>query len=288
MSRPRKAARSDGVVGPRRRGTRKNWLAISLPDLTDELEQARRRSAAADEPVRAEGPTADAESPMIRTLRRLDSVIHDFIACLDQVHHHASVDLTGSGNVARFLSILESVPPAGGPLLGPPVLCGISPPIGLESVLSFLGSLHKTGILRVRSEGTTFMISVVRGDVVHAVSHPRPEAELLGSILVERSAIDRETLTRFLETHGASAGRLGEALNRQELLSTEELRAALEVQLQRLFDRLLAARTSEWCFHEGEATLSYIHLRVNATGVLLESARKRDEDGVDGSAGRAS
>jgi hypothetical protein len=256
-------------------------MAISLSDVTDARDDARRPRRATDEAtLRAEKPPEHAESPMIRTLRRLDSVIHDFIACLDQVHLHASVDLTGSANVARFLSILESVPPAGGPLLGPPVLCGISPPIGLESVFGFLGSLHKTGILRIRTEETTFMISVVRGDVVHAVSHPRPEAELLGSILVERNAIDRDTLTRFLDTHGSSAGRLGEALNRQELISTEALRAALEVQLQRLFDRLLAARTSEGCFHEGEATLSYIHLRVNATGVLLECARKRDESDV--------
>ena len=278
MSRPQKSPRKNGAAAQRRRGTRKNWMAISLSELTDGRDDARRPRGATDEAaLRAEKPPEHAESPMIRTLRRLDSVIHDFIACLDQVHHHAAVDLTGSANVARFLSILESVPPAGGPLLGPPVLCGISPPIGLEGVFGFLGSLHKTGILRVRTEETTFMISVVRGDVVHAVSHPRPEAELLGSILVERNAIDRDTLTRFLDTHGSSAGRLGEALNRQELISTEALREALEVQLQRLFDRLLAARTSEWCFHEGEATLSYIHLRVNATGVLLECARKRDE-----------
>jgi len=157
------------------------------------------------------------------------------------------------------------------------VLCGTSPPIGLESVLAFLGSLRKTGILRILADGTTFMISIVRGDVVHGVSHPRPEAELLGNILVRREAIDVYRLRSFFDQCGSSPRRIGEALNRQELSATDDLREALEIQLQLLFDRLLAASSSEWCFHEGEAMLSYVTLRMNTTTVLLESARKRDE-----------
>ena len=207
-------------------------------------------------------------------------MVHDFLASLGQVPPGAPQDGTGSAHTARFMRILEYAPPTGGPLLGPPVFCGTSPSVGLESVFSFLGTLRKTGILRVCAGQTTFMISVVNGDVVHGVSQPRPEGELLGKILVERGAIDAYALSSFLEKWGSSAPRLGEALNREELVSTADLREALEIQLQQLFDRLLAARASEWCFHEGEATLSYIRLRMNATSVLLQSARVRDERGA--------
>jgi hypothetical protein len=153
----------------------------------------------------------------------------------------------------------------------------MSPPVHLESVFGFLGSMRKTGILRLLAEGVTFRISVVRGDVVHGVSSWRPEEELLGNILVDRRAIDGYELDTFFSKCGSSACKIGEALNRQELVKTEALREALEIQLQKLFDRLLAASATEWCFHEGEATLSYVKLRVNPTRVLLESARKRDE-----------
>lgn len=214
---------------------------------------------------------------MIENLKRLDSVIHDFLACLDQMNLRNPADGTGSEQVARFMRILDYAPSNSGPLLGPPVLCGVSPPMALESLFGFLGSLHKTGILRIRADDTIFMISIVKGDVVHGVCHPRPETELLGNILVSRGAIDADRLSRFFALCGSSACKIGEALNRQELVTTDELREALEFQLQLLFDRLLAARASEWCFHEGEATLSYIHMRMNATSVLLEIARKRDE-----------
>lgn len=259
------------------------WKTIPLSEVISERRRQRGpRPGAADDPSNAPqgvGPGETAPA-MIENLKRLDSVIHDFLACLDQVDIRAPLEGTGSENIARFLRILEYAPPTGGPLLGPPVLCGMSPPMGLESLFGFLGSLHKTGILRIQADETTFMISVVRGYVVHGLCHPRPEAELLGNILAGRKAIDADRLERFFSQCGSSASKIGEALNRQELVSTAELREALEIQLQLLFDRLLAARASEWCFHEGEATLSYIHLRMNATSVLLESARKRDEENV--------
>ncbi len=145
-------------------------------------------------------------------------------------------------------------------------------------MFGFLGTLRKTGILRLQADGVTFMISVVEGDVVHGVSSKRPAEELLGNILVERGAVDRLALERFFTRCGSSACTIGEAINREELVKTEALREALEIQLQRLFDRLLAARAAEWCFHEGEAKLAYITLRMNPTRVLLENARKRDEE----------
>jgi hypothetical protein len=209
---------------------------------------------------------------------RLDHVVHDFMACLDP-GSNCGVELgPGPESVERMTRILEYTP--GGDssaVLGPPVLCGMSPSMGVESLLGFLGMLKKTGMLRVRAGGTTYMISVVRGDVVNGTSDPRPEEELLGNLLVARGAIGRTRLERFLRDRASSACRLGEALTEQELVTTDELRGALEQQLQQMFDRMLAAESATWCFYEGEAVLSYIHVRMNVTSVLLESARKHDE-----------
>ena len=275
-SRSRGHGRSDeGRAGPRR-----HLEPIPLSEL---LSDAPRPRSAAEGPQASSSSGGPGQAPcdpaasLAESLKRLDSVVHDFLGSLGQVPLRTPMVGAGSEHTARFMRILESAPSTGGPLLGPPVFCGTSPAVGLESVFSFLGTLRKTGILRVRTSETTFMISVVNGDVVHGVSHPRPEGELLGNILVARGAIDAYALSRFLEKWGSSAPRLGEALNREELVTTADLREAMEIQMQLLFDRLLGARTSEWCFHEGEVTLSYIRLRMNATSVLLQSARLRDE-----------
>ena len=222
-------------------------------------------------------------SNRVGNLERLDHVVHDFMACL-QEGLRVPLEGAGSENVVRFLRILVHASPAQGPVLGAPVLCGMSPPIGIESLLGFLASLRKTGVLRVRTEETTFMISVVRGDVVHGVCDPRPEPELLGNILVARGAVRPEALRRFFERCGSSPSKIVEGLNREELVSTEDLQAAMGQQVQQLFDRLLAARSAEWCFHEGEATLSFVNMRVNINRVLLESARKHDEEQAQGPA----
>jgi hypothetical protein len=266
VRRGRGEGKNDSPARENRARSRGTWKSIPLSEVMG------LQAPSGPRPEAECGETAHCES-----LKRLDSVVHDFIACLDQASLSALVDETESENLARFQRILRSKP-KGGPVLGPAVICGMSPPIHLESLFGFLGSLRKTGMLRVQASDATFMISVVRGDVVHAVSNQRPDAELLGNILVARQAIDRYELDRFFLVCGTSACKIGEALNRQELVSTQQLREALEIQLQQLFDRLLAARSAEWCFHEGEVTLPYINLRVNATRVLLESARKRDEE----------
>jgi hypothetical protein len=209
-------------------------------------------------------------------LAKLDRVVHDFMACMHQ-------DLQGPGagagweTVTRFQRILDDASLEHGPVLGAPVLCGVSPCIGIESLLGFLGSLQKTGVLRVRAGDTRYRISVVRGDVVHGVCDPRPEAELLANILMERGVIGRDALDRFFEEWGASESRLVDALNHERLVSTSHLRDALTQQMQQLFDRLLVASPAEWAFHEGEATLCYVNVRLNVNRVLLESARKHDE-----------
>jgi hypothetical protein len=216
----------------------------------------------------------------MEALLTLDCFVHDFMGSLQGTTPGERADETISDHAERFVRLLACVPASKGHVLGPPVFFGASPDIGLESALSLLGSLRKTGILRVEADDAQFTVSIVNGDVVHGVSYPRPEPELLGNLLVDRGTIDAERLDRFFEECGSSASKIGQALNQQALVSTSELQAALEHQLRLLFDRLLATRESVWCFHEGEATLAYINMRLNIIGVLLDSARKSDEKRV--------
>jgi hypothetical protein len=219
----------------------------------------------------------EATTTLFGQLERLDRVVHEFMASVKE-QAAGTVEGVESEEAHRLRRMLDQTSFVHGPVLGPPVLCGASPAIGLECLLGFLGSMRKTGVVRARADETNYMISVVRGDVVHGVCEPRPEAELLGSLLLARGAIGSEALTRFVETCGSSASRIVEALNGEELVSTTVLREVLALQMQKLVDRLLAAKSAEWCFHEGEATLCYVNLRVNVNRMLLENARSHDQD----------
>lgn len=218
----------------------------------------------------------EATTTLFEQLERLDAVVHDFMACV-QPDRAKAVEALESEDAQRLQRMLDHASLAHEPVLGPPVLCGASPAIGIECLLGFLGSMRKTGVVRARAGDATYMISVVRGDVVHGVCDPRPESELQGSLLLARGAIGSEALLRFVETCGASPSRIVDALNGEELVSTAVLREVLAQQMQMLVDRLLAAGKAEWCFHEGEATLCYVNLRVNVNRMLLESARSHDQ-----------
>jgi hypothetical protein len=89
----------------------------------------------------------------------------------------------------------------------------------------------------VRTKSESFTLEIVDGDVVHAVSDHPPEEQRLGNILVQRGAIDQETLESFLQRYAATTIKVGEALERESLVDEEEMRDALRQQVQQLFHR---------------------------------------------------
>jgi hypothetical protein len=158
------------------------------------------------------------------------------------------------------------------------VMCGVSPAVPIPTLLAFLSSNHKTGTLLVRTKDESFTLEIVDGDVVHAVSDHPPEEQRLGHILVQRGAIDQETLESFLERYAATRIWVGEALEREALVDEEEMREALRQQVQQLFHRLFAAEAATFYFYRGEAALPDLRIRMKMIQLLLESARTFDED----------
>ena len=78
--------------------------------------------------------------------------------------------------------------------------------------------------------------------------------------------------------HGNSTQKLGEALQKEELVTSAQLRSALEYQIQQLFHRLFTAEGSQFFFTDMDVRPSDANkLRLNVTSLLLESARVLDE-----------
>lgn len=184
--------------------------------------------------------------------------------------------------VGRIAKKFERAHPENGltPLLPPSknhvlAMQGSSRNIPLSQLLSFLGSLQETGVVKVKSDFETFTLELQHGVVVHAQSDNAPRNALLGNILVEMGSIDRDRLEQaLLSSHGA---RVGETLEKGELVDREQLRKAIERQIQMLFDRMFQAQEAVFSFWKGDLKHTDGRVHLNVMQLLLESARSADE-----------
>lgn len=155
-------------------------------------------------------------------------------------------------------------------------LQGFSWSVDVSEILSFLASFNKSGTLEVSTFDETFRLGLHDGQIVFATSDSSPPGNRLGDILIEIEAIDVRTLDAFMDSN-QSRQRIGEALVQDELVTREHLRAALELQTQRLFGRLFAATDATFSFFE-ERDIPMHTVQMNVAQLLLESAEKSDQD----------
>jgi Domain of unknown function (DUF4388) len=157
-----------------------------------------------------------------------------------------------------------------------PTLTGVTKKMPIASILEFLSVNRQSGTLYLTNLQETFSLEILEGDVVHASSDLSTQEQLLGSILVARDKIGTEQLEDFYRrfTPHASADN---SADHEELVSREDLKLALEAQVQELFNRLYAADDCSFHFYEGETSGVEQRIRMNVTRLLLESARTQDE-----------
>ena len=149
----------------------------------------------------------------------------------------------------------------------------------MPELIGYLSMQSKDGVLEVRAPDETIRVVLERGNIVQAYSDNCPDGEKLGDMLVQIGAISAEDLSSFLLLHAWSKSRLGEALQKEELVSQEALARALELQIVLLIRRLFSKPYAEFSFTEGVPDDLTRELNLNATQLLLESARQCDEAG---------
>lgn len=150
--------------------------------------------------------------------------------------------------------------------------------IPVTELVGFLSHSAKTGLLWVTTSSETFALEFARGSLVHATSNAQPVAYRLGEILLEQKMIEPAELVRLVEAAKSADDMLGSFLVRSGRLRHEDLQRALAIQVQQLFHRLMDAENALYRFQEGAQLLRSYGLEVNITHLLLESARKKDEE----------
>jgi hypothetical protein len=149
----------------------------------------------------------------------------------------------------------------------------------LAEIFQVLGLQRKSGVLVVDGDEDTITISFLGGQVVSAESRAFRLENQIGSLLVRAGRLDEAGLARALEMQKESQQRLGFLLIRERLVTPEDLREALRLQIFRTVYR--AFRWSDGRFRfsqEGPIEYDADHMSpVPTESVLMEAAQMLDE-----------
>jgi len=145
-------------------------------------------------------------------------------------------------------------------------------PYKVPDVMLHLSLSRKTGTLRIKGLNEIFDIEVADGDVINAFSNSTPKGMRLGEVLVDQGAVDQTTLDRFLDRNQGDRCRLGEALKAEELVTQDQLVAALTYQFQALFMRCFRMKLATITFKPDCDTTAPRELRMDVVSLLMEGS----------------
>jgi hypothetical protein len=149
----------------------------------------------------------------------------------------------------------------------------------LTDIFQVLGLQRKSGTLTVEGEDDTVTISFLGGQVVSADSSGRRLENRVGTLLLRAGRINEEQLNRILEMQKESQQRLGFLLIRERLVTPEDLREALRLQIFRII--FAAFRWTDGRFRfsqEGPLDYDADHMSpVPTESILMEGAQMLDE-----------
>jgi hypothetical protein len=149
----------------------------------------------------------------------------------------------------------------------------------LTDIFQVLGLQRKSGTLTVEGEDDTVTVSFLGGQVVSADSSARRLENRIGTLLVRAGRINEEQLHRILEVQKESQQRLGFLLIRERLVTPEDLREALRLQIFRIIFSAFRWTDGRFRFsQEGPIDYDADHMSpVPTESILMEAAQMLDE-----------
>lgn len=159
----------------------------------------------------------------------------------------------------------------------PEFLRGSTQTLAVPDLVNLLSHLKKTGSLTIRAGETLYVFEFVEGAIVHAITNERQPEWRLGTILAAQGKLTQEQLAESLAAVERSRSMLGAELVRTALVSEVDLRAALEIQVRKMFEHVFALEHGRFTFVEGSVTNLGQRVSLNTTELLLETARRLDE-----------
>jgi hypothetical protein len=150
---------------------------------------------------------------------------------------------------------------------------------GLPDIFQLIGLQRKTGLLTLKSESETVVVTFENGMVVMADSSSKRLEDRLGNVLVKQGKLPKERLDEALQTQRATLQRLGHLLLTNNCITSKDLKEALQVQVAQIVFKLFRWRDGEYHFAPTEA-VDYDRdnfTPMSADFILMEGIRMVDE-----------
>lgn len=149
----------------------------------------------------------------------------------------------------------------------------------LTDIFQVLGLQRKSGVLTVEGEDDTVTISFLGGQVVAAESARHRLDNRIGHLLVRAGRIGEDQLAQILQTQKETQQRLGFLLIRDRMVTPEDLREALRLQILRIVFGAFRWTDGRFRFtQEGPIDYDADHMSpVPTESILMEAAQMLDE-----------
>lgn len=146
----------------------------------------------------------------------------------------------------------------------------------LPDVLTFLSTSRKSGTLTVACDGREAWLYFQDGALVYAGSNR--EEFRLGSILLRKKKITPEQRSRIDELMLHEGGRFGELAVQENVLSEEQLRDFLKVQVSEIVYDAFVWPGGTFAFTHETSLPSYaVTIAIDLTNLIMEGARRIEE-----------
>src|SRR5213076_1050896 len=149
----------------------------------------------------------------------------------------------------------------------------------LADIFQLIGLQRKTGVLTLRGKDDNVTVTFLDGKVVGADSASHRLETRLGHVLIKSGMLTQEQLARALEIQKETLQRLGFILTHYQIISTDSLKQALQLQILQIVYRLFRWKDGDYHFSQ-ETTIEYDRDNVqpiSAESILMEGARMIDE-----------
>lgn len=149
----------------------------------------------------------------------------------------------------------------------------------LADILQLIGIQRKTGVLNLHGEEDLVSISFVQGTIVSAESAGRRIEERVVSVLVKWGHCTPDQLDQARKTQQQTLDRLWTVLLHQQSVTGDEVRQALQLQVENIIYPVFRWLDGEYSFIQ-EADIDYDqeHLTpIHSETVLMEGVRMLDE-----------
>jgi hypothetical protein len=159
-------------------------------------------------------------------------------------------------------------------------LSGTLKDFGIADILQLIGQQTKTGQLYLDSGQDNVQITFINGNVVFASEKRRDKAHLLGNLLRRAEMISEEQLDAALEEQKRTMKRLGDILVSGALISEMQLSQLARLQATETLYRLFHWKSGTYEFTQGEVDVGKPAFEpLRAESILLEGFRRMDEWG---------